>query len=225
MRGPAGAGGAHLLLLGCVQPAAVGLQSPNHHRRHTLHHFGFWCFHFPCWGAASGLKSSYCLSICRQDRVARIDQESSSEWASLVAQTVKRLISWRRKWQPTPVLLPGKFHRRRSLAGYSLWDRKESDTTEQLTPAQSRSKVHTCWEWGSKQKEGCQVQPGLGVHPVYLIKARISSVSGGRVCWFHWIKFNRIRTSSWNKTLWTSVATVPIKKGWSRLEINILEEL
>ena len=27
-------------------------------------------------------------------------------------------IPWRRSWQPTPVLLPGKFHRQRSLAGY-----------------------------------------------------------------------------------------------------------
>ena len=31
-----------------------------------------------------------------------------------------------------PVLLPGKFHGWRNLVGYSLWDRKESDTTEQL---------------------------------------------------------------------------------------------
>jgi len=30
-----------------------------------------------------------------------------------------RKIPWRRKWQPTPVLLPGKSHRQRSLAGYS----------------------------------------------------------------------------------------------------------
>ena len=30
-------------------------------------------------------------------------------------------IPWRRKWQPTPVLLPGKFHGRRSLVGYSPW--------------------------------------------------------------------------------------------------------
>ena len=36
---------------------------------------------------------------------------------------------WRRKWQPTPVLLPGEFHGRRSLVGYSPWDRKELDTT------------------------------------------------------------------------------------------------
>ena len=39
---------------------------------------------------------------------------------------------WRRKWQPTPVLLPGKFHGRRSLVGYSPWDHKELDMTEWL---------------------------------------------------------------------------------------------
>ena len=39
---------------------------------------------------------------------------------------------WRRKWQPTPVLLPGKPHRQRILVGYSPWGCKESDRTEQL---------------------------------------------------------------------------------------------
>ena len=33
-------------------------------------------------------------------------------------------IPWRRKWQPTPVLLPGKSHGERSMAGYSPWGRK-----------------------------------------------------------------------------------------------------
>ena len=36
------------------------------------------------------------------------------------------------KWQPTLVLLPGKSHGQRSLAGYSPWGRKEPDMTEQL---------------------------------------------------------------------------------------------
>ena len=36
----------------------------------------------------------------------------------------------RRKWQPTPVFLPGKFQR--SLVGYNLWGHKESNFTEQL---------------------------------------------------------------------------------------------
>ena len=38
----------------------------------------------------------------------------------------------RRKWQSTPVLLPGKSHGQRRLVGYSPWGHKESDTTEQL---------------------------------------------------------------------------------------------
>ena len=37
-----------------------------------------------------------------------------------------------RKWHPTPALLPGKSHGRRSLIGYSPWGRKELDTTERL---------------------------------------------------------------------------------------------
>ena len=37
---------------------------------------------------------------------------------------------WRRKWQPTPVFLPGESQGRRSLVGCRLWGRTESDTTE-----------------------------------------------------------------------------------------------
>ena len=37
---------------------------------------------------------------------------------------------WRRKWQPTPVFLPGESQGRRSLVGCHLWGRTESDTTE-----------------------------------------------------------------------------------------------
>ena len=60
-----------------------------------------------------------------------------NKWTSLVAQMVQHLlqcrnISWRRKRQPTPVFLPGKSPGRGSLAGYSPWGRKESDTTERL---------------------------------------------------------------------------------------------
>ena len=66
---------------------------------------------------------------------------------SLVAQTVKvsaynvgdpSLIPglgrfpWTGKWQPTPVLLPGKSHGWRNLVGYSPWGCKESNTTKQL---------------------------------------------------------------------------------------------
>ena len=42
-------------------------------------------------------------------------------------------IPWGRKWQPTLGFLPAKFHRQRSLVGYSLWGLEESDMTEQLS--------------------------------------------------------------------------------------------
>ena len=47
-----------------------------------------------------------------------------------------RKMPWRRKWQPTPVFLPGESHGRRSLVGYHPWGHKELDTSEALTPLQ-----------------------------------------------------------------------------------------
>ena len=38
-------------------------------------------------------------------------------------------IPWRRKWQPTPVFVPGKSHEQKSLVGYGPWGYKESDAT------------------------------------------------------------------------------------------------
>ena len=44
-----------------------------------------------------------------------------------------RKVLWKWDWLPTPVFWPGEFHGQRSLARYSPWDHKKSDTTEQLT--------------------------------------------------------------------------------------------
>ena len=80
----------------------------------------------PCSAALSSLDSCSC-HLCNLQKA----------WASPVAYQVKkppamndtqrckfdpwvRKIPWRRKWQPAPVFLPGKFHVQRSLAGYSL---------------------------------------------------------------------------------------------------------
>ena len=41
-----------------------------------------------------------------------------------------RKLPWRRKWQPTPVFLPGEFHGQSSLVGYSPWGCDKLDTTE-----------------------------------------------------------------------------------------------
>ena len=48
------------------------------------------------------------------------------DWAT----SLSLFTHWRRKWQPTPVFLPGESQGRGSLVGCRLWGRKESDTTE-----------------------------------------------------------------------------------------------
>ena len=47
---------------------------------------------------------------------------------------------WRRKWQPTPVFLPGEFHRQRSLVGYSSWVTKS--WTERATNTRTHTSIH-----------------------------------------------------------------------------------
>ena len=80
-------------------------------------------FYFYCFKENMEL-SRWCSSKefacqCRRHRRCRFDP-------------CTRKTIWRRKWQLTPVFLPGKFHGQRSLVGYSPWCPKESDTTEQL---------------------------------------------------------------------------------------------
>ena len=50
----------------------------------------------------------------------------------LMKLEVVPILGWRRWWQPTPVLLPGKSHGWRSLVGYSPWGLEELDKTERL---------------------------------------------------------------------------------------------
>ena len=88
----------------------------------------------------------HCSGLCISVFICSVYLDSTYDWASLVAQRLKHLsgmwrpqfdpwvgkIPWRRKWQPTPVLLLGEVHGGRSLIGYSPRGRKESDMTERL---------------------------------------------------------------------------------------------
>ena len=51
-------------------------------------------------------------------------QRVGHNWATELNWTELNHSFWRRKWQPTPVFLPGKSHGRRSLVGYRLWGRR-----------------------------------------------------------------------------------------------------
>ena len=61
----------------------------------------------------------------------RIHLSMQKTWVRSLGQEYPR----RRKWQPTPVFLPGESHGQRSQVGYSPWGCKELDMTEQLSTA------------------------------------------------------------------------------------------
>ena len=85
-----------------------------------------------------------------------------------------RKIPWRRKCQPLPVFLPGKFHGQTSLVGYSPWGCKDSDMTESAHTHNLFMKTHLknylkctildVWGWctGTTQRDGMGREEGGG---------------------------------------------------------------
>ena len=80
------------------------------------------------WGFPRGTSGKETTCQCR-----RCKTRGSDPW---VGKT-----PWGRAWQPTPVFLPGESQGQRSLAGYSPWGHRESDTTEATLHA------HTTVKW------------------------------------------------------------------------------
>ena len=76
--------------------------------------------------------STIAWKIPRTEKPGRLQSMGSLRvrlnWAALLS--LFTFIHWRRKWQPTPVFLPGESQGRWSLVGCRLWGRTESDTTE-----------------------------------------------------------------------------------------------
>ena len=101
------------------------------------------------WG--SWARRSFCFPFLVGMEKAMAPHSSTLAWKipwteepgglqSMGSRTVRRdwttslslftFMHWRRKWQPTPVFLPGESQGWRSLVGCHLWGRTESDTTE-----------------------------------------------------------------------------------------------
>ena len=62
--------------------------------------------------------------------LTNIIKENTKEFSAILGLGTEN--DWRRKWQPTPVLMPGKFYGQRSLVGYNTCSHKELDMTERL---------------------------------------------------------------------------------------------
>jgi len=102
-----------------------------------------------------GPESYFCVLPWMDRRQGRLPRYCNGKESTCQCRRHKRhrfnswvkKIPWSRKWQPAPVFLPGKFHGQRSLAGYSPWGCKESDTTE-----------HTCTRKHTRHQLVCSVQ-------------------------------------------------------------------
>ena len=112
-------------------------------------------------------------------------------------------ILWRRKWQPTRILSPGKSHGQRSVVPYSLWGGKKSDKWKSET-GKGRSHLggikqgfclgvtgtQSCWDPSKKQWETqLRVAPPKGEKPGVIINSRINV--------FHCLRFTRGVWTSW----------------------------
>ena len=97
---------------------------------------------------------------------------------------------WRRKWQPTPVFLPGESQGRQSLVGCCLWGRTESDTLKQLSSSSSslwtRKRVVSCYLasgtllWTSVVQRVHSISPSSGKKP-YLFQWDLKPSLGERI--------------------------------------------
>ena len=95
-------------------------------------HFGTLAWKIP-WAEEPGRLQSVGLLRVGQDWVTSL--------------SLFTFMHWRRKWQPTPVLLPGESQGQRSLVGCRLWGRTELDTTEAM-----RQQQHL-YKWNLLQRE------------------------------------------------------------------------
>ena len=138
----------HMLPVGCTSSSCQQYMSPLY----------FICTANKSFPGGSVVKESTCQ--CRRHRI-----HGFVPW-------VKK-ISWRRKWQPTPVVSPGKSHGQRRLAGYSPWGPKESDMTEH-----THTHIHVIhfYQCGKIYKMG-KLPP---CHP----EERPIICAGGELCFF-----------------------------------------
>ena len=124
---------------------------------------------------------------------------------------------WRRKWQPTPVFLPGKCRGQRSLVAYSPWGLKEPDTTER---AGATMGTDTGWEdpevWAfRRQCLGVFESPESISAPSFTLPIRKEVYQTNSVC----ACVLSLQSCLWFcASLWTVARQAPLSMGFSRQE-------
>ena len=113
-------------------------------------------------GGSTGKESTESMKMIEilQNQCRRCERCRFNSWVGK--------IPWRRKWQPIPVFLAGKFHEQRSLASYSSWGHKELDGTEWLN-----------WTELHWSKENGQFMLKRPEHPIVVFRGGFSKAVWG----------------------------------------------
>ena len=102
------------------------------------------------WTWKSNAQSSIFLMPTGLQASGSADKESTCQCRRLRRYEFDpwvRKIPWRRKWQPTPIFLPGKSHGQRSLASYTPWGHKARHLPQgELMPVDEARSLHS---WAS----------------------------------------------------------------------------
>ena len=84
------------------------------------------------------LSSTLAWKIPWMEEPGRLQSMESLRVQTRLSNFIFTFMHWTRRWQPTPVFLPGESQGQRSLVGCCLWGRTESDTTEVTQQQQIR---------------------------------------------------------------------------------------
>ena len=150
----------------------------------------------------------------------------SSELEAILGVLVTNKTSeWRRQWQPTPVLLPGKFHGQRSLVGCSPWGCKGSTQLRDFTftfhfHALEKEMATHSQGWGSLV--GCRLWVAQSrTWLKWLSGSSSSSSTSGtkRERWLPNTVVTRVKKGKMSSTLWTN-STAGTMSNLRRLHIH-----
>ena len=102
-------------------------------------------------------------------------KEYACQWRRFGFDPWAGKIPWSRKWQPTPVLLPGKSHGQKSTVGYSPWDHKHWDTSEWLSAQWVEARGAA--EYGTEHRTATPPPPTMTMQPSVGRSMSLSSCS------------------------------------------------
>ena len=143
-----------------------------------------------------------------------------------------RAYYWRRQWHPTPVLLPGKSHGRRSLVGCSAWGRCQSDMTERLHfhALEKEMATHsTVLAWRIPRTGEPGGLPSLGSHGVGHDWSNLAAVAAAEPITQSEVVRKRqipyINTYIWNLERWYQLSYVQSSKGDTDIKNKLLDSV